>query len=228
MHGTRLETEIKIDSQEFVEQMRPALCGGRLEEAAGIVRQRWSPQQISRLLKDPCTDVRKMAALALSLVGDHSSVRPLAVSLHDADPMVTQISEHALWAIWFRLGKPCAVKLVKQGNRHLQHENHICAIEKYSQAIESDCKFAEAFNQRAIAYYLCDQYEKAIDDCRQTLALMPEHFGAMAGMGHCHAHLGRWREAQKCYRVALAIHPRLEGIEASLNQIDRLMHEKPM
>lgn len=227
MRTTPHQTVSTIDSQEFIQQMRPALCGGKLEDAAGLVRQRWSVHQISDLLSQPCTDLRKMAALALSLTGDRSSIRPLAVALHDQDPMVAQVAEHALWSIWFRLGKPSAVKLVKQGNRHLQHENHFCAIEKYSQAIEHDPQFAEAWNQRAIAAYLSDHFEKAIEDCRRTLALMPEHFGAMAGMGHCHAHLGRWSEARKCYRLALAIHPRLEGIESSLRQIERLMHERP-
>jgi len=52
---------------------------------------------------------------------------------------------------------------------------------------------------------------------------MPQHFGAMSGMGHCHAHLCQWGEARHAYRLALAIHPRLEGIQVSLDQIEQLL-----
>jgi Tfp pilus assembly protein PilF len=49
----------------------------------------------------------------------------------------------------------------------------------------------------------------------------------MAGMGHCYAHQGQWRQARHCYRLALAIHPRLEGIQTSLDQIEQLLRENP-
>jgi tetratricopeptide (TPR) repeat protein len=141
--------------------------------------------------------------------------------------MVSQMAEHALWSIWFRLANARAVALVKCGNTHLHHGNYTCAIEKFSQALQEDSSFAEAHNQRAIAYYLSERFAESIDDCRATLALMPQHFGAMSGMGHCHAHLGQWRPARHCYRLALAIHPRLEGIQSSLQQIEQLLRENP-
>jgi tetratricopeptide (TPR) repeat protein len=100
-------------------------------------------------------------------------------------------------------------------------------VEKFSQAIREDETFAEAYNQRAIAHYLSERYEKSIADCKAALSLVPQHFGAMSGMGHCHAHMERWRQAKHCYRLALAIHPRLEGIETSLEQIEQLLRDNP-
>ena len=152
---------------------------------------------------------------------------PLAVALHDADAMVTDMAEHALWSIWFRLGTPRAVNLVKCGNNHMHHGNYAAAVEKFSQAIQEDGNFAEAYNQRAIAFYLNEQFAESIADCKATMARMPQHFGAMSGMGHCHSHLGQWRQARHCYRLALAIHPRLEGVEGSLAQIGQLLEENP-
>jgi tetratricopeptide (TPR) repeat protein len=214
-----------IDPDEFISSLRPSLSEGRVDEALERVRTRWTAGQIVSLLRDKSADVRKVAALALALVGEAGAVRPLAVALHDPDAMVAQVAEHALWSIWFRLGEPRAVGLVKCGNNHLHHGNYECAVEKFSQAIQEDPRFAEAYNQRAIANYLCDRFPEAMADCRAALALMPEHFGAMSGLGHCHAHLEDWREARHCYRLALAIHPRLEGIETSLKHIDELLRE---
>ena len=52
---------------------------------------------------------------------------------------------------------------------------------------------------------------------------MPQHFGAMAGMGHSHANMKHWAEARHCYRLALAIHPRLEGIQSAQRQIEEIL-----
>lgn len=212
-----------IDAQEFISTLEPSLSQGNLEEALGHVRARWSASQVVVLLRDKSSDVRKVAALALALVGDRNAIAPLAVALHDADPMVVQVAEHALWSVWFRLGNQRAVQFVKCGNHHLHHGNYACALEKFAQAIQEDSTFAEAHNQRAIAHYLCERFDDSIADCKAALALVPQHFGAMSGMGHCYAHRGQWREARHCYRLALAIHPRLEGIQGSLEEIERLL-----
>jgi tetratricopeptide (TPR) repeat protein len=214
-----------INPEEFKSTVERSLSQGRVEEALEYVRARWTAGQIVTLLRDPSADVRKVAALALSLVGDGGSIRPLAVVLHDADVMVAQVAEHALWSIWFRQGNPRSVGLVKCGNNHLHHGNYVCAVEKFSQAIQEDGQFAEAYNQRAIAHYLCERFAESIADCKAALALIPQHFGAMSGMGHCYAHQENWQEARHCYRLALAIHPRLEGIETSLSHIDQLLRE---
>lgn len=226
----RLETATpcsQIDPREFIGSLEPSLSSGNFEEAVARVRSRWTPAQVTALLMDKSADVRKVAALSLALVGDGHCVGPLAVTLHDADAMVVQMAEHALWSIWFRMGSPAAVGLVKCGNHHMHHGNYQCAVEKFTQAIHEDQQFAEAYNQRAIALYLSDRLADSIADCKAALALVPQHFGAMSGMGHCHAHLEEWRQARHCYRLALAIHPRLEGIQGSLEQIDQLLRENP-
>jgi tetratricopeptide (TPR) repeat protein len=224
----RLDTAATaVNADEFISSLQSSLSQGNFEEALHYVRQRWTAPQIIGLLQDDSPDVRKVAALALSLVGDKQAIGPLAVSLHDCDSMVCQMAEHALWSVWFRAGKSRAVGLVKCGNHHLHHGNYVCALEKFSQAIQEDPDFAEAYNQRAITHYLTECFDESIADCKAALARVPQHFGAMAGMGHSYAHLGQWRQARRCYRLALAIHPRLEGIQTSLDQIEQLLREFP-
>ena len=219
--------DVVVTAQDLVDRLTPGLAQGDLTEALAWMQQTWTSSQLVHLLREKTADARKIAALALGLIGDAAAVKPLAIALYDDDPLVCRLAEHSLWAIWFRLGKPRAVSMVKCGNTHLDHGNFSSAIEKFSQAIQEDPSFAEAYNQRAIAFYLSEQYERAIDDCRAALARMPQHFGAMAGMGHCYAHTGQWKQARHCYRLALAIHPRLEGVEASLAQIDQLLQDHP-
>lgn len=222
------EPTTKIDTHELLTRLAPALAGGRLTEAFQIIQENWTVPQLITLLDRQAnpglpSDVRKLAAAALGLVGDRRAVTPLAVALHDADPMITQMAEHALWSVWFRLGKSTAVCLLKHGSCHLNHGNFDHAAEKFSEAVTADPTFAEAYNQRAIAYYLAERYPEALQDCQAALALMPQHFGAMSGMGHSHAHLKHWAEARHCYRLALAIHPSLEGIQTALRQIEEIL-----
>lgn len=223
----QVNADAAVAPEELVARLRPALSNGDLKDVLEWVQRKCTPIQLATLLQDPSPDTRKVAALAMGMIGDKTCVKPLAIALHDADVMVARVAEHALWAIWFRIGKPRAVCLVKCGNTHLNHGNYESAIAKFTQAIQEDPDFAEAYNQRAIAHYLSEQYGKSIDDCRQALARMPQHFGAMAGMGHCYAHQGEWKQARHCYRLALAIHPHLDGVVASLDQIDQLLREHP-
>ncbi|MCL2649149.1 MAG: tetratricopeptide repeat protein [Phycisphaerales bacterium] len=224
MRGQKLSAKAtSLNTHEFLTTLQPSLVEGKLEEALDFVRKRWTAPQIVELLRNRSPDVRKVAALALALVGDRSAVEPLAVALHDRDAMVWQMAEYAMWTLWFRLGKQRAIHLVKCGNSHMHHNNYDCAIEKFSQAIDEDPDFAEAYHQRAISYYLIEQFTQSITDCKAALARMPQHFGAMAAMGHCRAHLGQWPKVRRCYRLALAIHPGLDGLDLSLRQIDQLL-----
>jgi Flp pilus assembly protein TadD len=52
-----------------------------------------------------------------------------------------------------------------------------------------------------------------------VLRLNPHHFGAASGQGLCHLALGQYAEAARCFRRALAIHPRLEGVRENLGRV---------
>ncbi len=211
------------DVQKFLRTVTPYVAAGDFDRAKESISRCWCVEKLCRFLKHSDSKVRVTTAMALILLGDKNAVAPLAAALHDADPQVNQAADQALWAIWFRSGRNRSTCHLKCGTHHLKHGNLDTATEKFTLAIEADPEFAEAYNQRAIAHYLAERYAQSIADCRQALKLMPPHFGAMAGMGHCHANLGNYAEAQQCYRQALEINPRMEGIAASLRQIKEIM-----
>jgi tetratricopeptide (TPR) repeat protein len=106
-----------------------------------------------------------------------------------------------------------------RGSKALNRRDFDRAMEHFSRAIELDPTFAEAYNQRAIVHYLREAYEDSIADCLRTIERMPCHFGAWAGMGHCHAHGGRLAEAVRCYEKALKINPHLEGARQAVQEM---------
>src|SRR5437588_8863927 len=105
----------QIDPVSFVEAVRPALASKDLQRLLKTCKSQWSAEQIISLLSSKCCDARKCAALALSLVGCPACLEPLFQQLKDADPMVNQMSEHAIWAIWFRCGTAETNQLLTRG-----------------------------------------------------------------------------------------------------------------
>lgn len=213
-----------IDPEQFVASVTPFLEGQDLGALVTLLRANWSHRQITSLFTAENADARKVAAFAFGLVGKKCCVNKLATLLHDRDPMVHQMAEHALWSVWLRSGSCEANHEVFRGTRALNRRDFDHALTHFNRAIELDPSFAEAYNQRAIVLYLQEQYAASVEDCHHTVSRMPCHFGAWAGMGHGYAHLGRCEEAIRSYEKALEINPRLEGVR---NGIESLREKAP-
>ena len=87
----------------------------------------------------------------------------------------------------------------------------------FSQIITLAPDFAEGWNKRATVRFLLHEFEGAIEDCRETLARNPNHFGALSGQGLCHFALGQHREAATLFRRALDVYPHLVDARRSLS-----------
>jgi tetratricopeptide (TPR) repeat protein len=208
-----------IDPAEFVAAMKPLIAANDAQRIVRTIDQQWSASQIISLLSASEVDARKVAALCLALVGHKCALEPLRRALGDPDPTVHQMAEHAMWSIWFRAGKESANCHLLRGAMALEKRDFSGACKHFCQAIELDPDFAEPFNQRAIVNYLRENFSESIIDCRHAIDRMPCHFGAWAGKGHCHAHLGNVDEAIRCYSQALEINPGLEGIRQALKEL---------
>ena len=143
----------------------------------------------------------------------------MAVELRHADPMVNEMAEHALWSVWFRSGTPQANHELARGAQAIERRDFDHATKHFTRAIELSPDFAEPYNQRALANYLRERYEASVKDCEQAVERMPCHFGALAGLGHCHAHLGNAREAIEAYERALQVNPHLECIRQTIEHL---------
>ncbi len=210
---------ISVDPKEFLEVTLPALRSGDAAALAQAVRVRWKARELCPLLRNADADVRRVAAVTMGLVGDMRAVSCLTGALHDPDPQVNQMAEHGLWSIWFRSGDVKAHQPFREGVAMLAAESYQAAVQCFEKATRIDPMFAEAFNQRAIAHFFLTEWELAVNCCRSTITLVPVHFGAIAGMGHCYTQLGELRRALACYQRALEINPRMSAIAQMIQRL---------
>ena len=215
MHGS----EPSIHAQEFIELVQPLLERQDLAGLLSLLKSRWVPEQITALLSSNNEDARKIAALALSLVGTKCCVQALSDRLKDPDPVVNAMAEHGLWSVWFRCGSPEANHQLCRGTQALNRRDFEHAVQHFTRAIEHDPTFAEAYNQRALAWYLQERYDESIEDCLRTTERMPCHFGAWAGLGHCYAHQGKLEDAVRSYERSLEINPRQEAVRQAVHSL---------
>lgn len=217
-----------IDSELFVKLLKPLLEKHDLQALVLTVRAHWELDQVVSILSGPSQDARKVALLTLSCIGDKSCILPLMKQLKDQDEVVYGMAEHALWSVFFRSGTCSANHEVCRGTKLLDAGRFDDAEKHFTRAIEIDSTFAEAFNQRAVAHYLRDNYKASIDDCDEAIERMPCHFGAWSGKGHALLQLGQLHDAADCYRKAVEIHPHLDCVRETLAEIDfrlKLMDE---
>jgi tetratricopeptide (TPR) repeat protein len=211
---------VPIDPKQFVQLVQPLLEQRDVAGLLCLIKSRWSADQVRDLLNSKHMDARKVALLAIALAGPSCCCEELATQLKDSDPVINQLAEHALWAIWFRSGKTAnANQLICRGAGALSEREFAAAVDLFSKAIHEDPDFAEAYNQRGIAYYLMDDFARSMGDCRRAIRRMPCHFGAWAGMGHCHAHKNEIAEALECYEKSLEINPHLDCIRQTVAEL---------
>ena len=208
----------------FVSDVEPLLERNDLQGLFDCLSRRYGQRRICQFLACEDADARKVAALCLSLVGTAEAIRELAEHLRDADPMVNQMAEHALWSIWFRGGTPEANAHLLRGSEALNDRQIERAHEHFTAALTICPDFPEAYNQRAIGHYLCERFDESIADGRMAVRLMPCHFGAWAGKGHCYAQRGEREAALRCYHRAVLINPHLDCV---IEMIRELEGERP-
>jgi tetratricopeptide (TPR) repeat protein len=214
-----MDVPAEINPTEFIRAVQPLLESKNLSGLLDLLHSRWTCDQLRTLLHSDHLDAKKVALLAIGLVGTPRAIPALAIELKHPDVMVNEMAEHALWSVWFRGGTPQANHELARGAQAIERRDFEHAIKHFSHAIEMCPDFAEPYNQRALANYLREHYEDSVDDCAAAVERMPCHFGALAGLGHCYAHLGKAHEAIEAYERALEVNPHLDCIRQTIEHL---------
>jgi tetratricopeptide (TPR) repeat protein len=134
-------------------------------------------------------------------------IQSLLTDLKDPDENVRQVATEALWRRWYTQKGAYGAQILVRSQTLLEQGKVEASEALLSETLRDLPDFAEAWNRRAVLYYLQQRYWKAIADCEKALDLVPYHFGALHGLGLCHAGLGNHLAAIQAFRRALEVQP---------------------
>lgn len=171
------------------------------------VSARYMEGTLARLIESPNPQARRAAVLALGLFGSFDVNPAVAKALRDSDPTVRSLADNALWAIWFRADSA-------ENNTALEKVRTLISQQQFEEAaalatrlIDRAPKFAEVYNQRAIAEFFLGRFRESAEDCRLVLSRNPYHIGALAGLAKCQLRLGQREPAIETLKRSLKLQP---------------------
>ena len=136
-------------------------------------------------------------------------------------------TEQKIWEIWST--HPTDDKLtieLSKGTDLMQGSTLSQSIEIFSDLIELDPNWAEAWNKRATALYLIGDYEGSQKDIDKVLELEDRHFGALAGQGLVNIKLENYEKAIESYKRAQEIYPAMQSPKIMIEQIEQLIKQQ--
>lgn len=164
-----------------------------------------------------------VAVLLCGPVGAQETTRieQLLETLRTASPEQANAAERDVEREWSRSGSAAMDLLLKRGRAAMAVGEFTTAIEHFTALTDHAPDFAEGFHARATAYYRADLYGPALDDLETALALNPDNFNAIFGLGVLFEEFDDNRRAAQLYRRVLALNPHHENAAKALEQLKK-------
>ena len=135
--------------------------------------------------------------------------------------------EDQIWKLWVtHPSKKGLTKLLADGSSAMMDNKLETAYDKFTEVIELDPNWAEAWNKRATVFYLIGEFQKSQNDIDKVLELENRHFGALAGQGLVNIKLKNYEKAIESYKRALEIYPTMQSPEIMIKQIEEIIKEE--
>ena len=140
---------------------------------------------------------------------------------------VASVVEQEIWSLWST--HPTDEKLtarLKEGSQFVRNQQLIKAKEIFTEVINLDQNWAEAWNKRATVLYMLGEFQQSQNDIDRVLALEARHFGALAGQGLVNIQLKNYEKAIRSYQEAQKIYPAMRSPDIMIKQIETLIKEQ--
>ncbi len=113
----------------------------------------------------------------------------------------------AIERVWLQSQSDSAELLMQRALISIQSQNYPVALSLFDDVLALEPEWTEAWNQRAMARFLANDWDGAMADIDHALKLEPRHFGALAGMGLILERAGLDERALRVFNRALEIYP---------------------
>jgi tetratricopeptide (TPR) repeat protein len=123
--------------------------------------------------------------------------------------------------LWLQSGSETINLLMERSGTALAAKNPDLALRLLNYVVELAPDYAEGFNRRAYVHFSQNNLESAVGDLRRTLALEPNHFKALDGLGQIWREHGNKKGALRVIKQLLEIHPNWPGAKQAAEELTR-------
>jgi tetratricopeptide (TPR) repeat protein len=135
--------------------------------------------------------------------------------------VAAQRLENQLIAEWSKSGSPTMDLLLKRGRDALDVKKSRAAAEHFRALTDHAPEFAEGWHGLALSYFQLDMMGPAMDALERTLALNPNHFGALRGVGAINEQVGQPSLAYQAYSRVLEMRPHDSDVIQAMDRLER-------
>jgi tetratricopeptide (TPR) repeat protein len=127
----------------------------------------------------------------------------------------------AIERIWLHSGSATIDLLMERSMKAVSEKNQELALKLLDHIVELAPDFTEAWNRRAYVHFVRNEIELALGDLRRALALDPNHFKALDGLGQILREIGQKKAALQAFKQLLEIHPYWSGAQQMIDELAR-------
>jgi tetratricopeptide (TPR) repeat protein len=176
-----------------------------------------APKPIPKSLRRPgATSVPERASDRAKLLGELYAYLATAT-----DETVAKRTAAAIEHVWLVSGSETVTLLMQRATRAANDSNPGLAINLLDKAVQLAPDYAELFNRRAAVHFSQNNVEQALGDLRRALALDPNHYKALEGLGQILKEIGRKKAALQVYRKLHEVHPFMPGAKPAIDELER-------
>ena len=136
-------------------------------------------------------------------------------------------TEQKIWEIWStHPTDQFLTTRLAEGSKLVRNKQLVNAVDIFTEVIEKDPTWAEAWNKRATVLYMLGDYQRSQNDIDKVLKLEDRHFGALAGQGLVNIKLENYEKAIKSYEKAQEIYPAMQSPKIMIEQIEQLIKQQ--
>ena len=137
------------------------------------------------------------------------------------DAQSASMLEDAIEIMWARSGSDTVDLLMARSLEAVKKQAPELAIKLLDSVTEMAPSYTEGWNRKAYVHFSQKQYNMALHDLRQALALDPRHFKAIDGLANVMREIGDKKRALQIYRTLLKVHPFWHGIKPVIEELKR-------
>lgn len=123
---------------------------------------------------------------------------------------------------WSRSGSAAMDLLLLRGREALEENDAKAAIEHFTALTDHAPDFAEGWHSLARAYFAAELYGPTLDALGRALALNPDNYSALFGLGVLFQQFQDYARAQDAFEQVLDLHPHHENAKQALESLKRV------